>query len=103
AIRVDDVEEKRAALHALVEHVVPGRSADARGPSANELRTTLVLGLPLSEVSAKVRTGGPIDDDEDLELPVWAGQLPLATAFGDPVPDSSGTALPDYVRDYRRP
>ena len=103
ATRVDDVGEKETALRALVEHVVPGRSADAREPSANELRTTLVLRLPLSEASAKVRTGGPIDDEEDLDLPVWAGQLPLTTVFAGPIADSSGVALPDYVRDYRRP
>jgi nitroimidazol reductase NimA-like FMN-containing flavoprotein (pyridoxamine 5'-phosphate oxidase superfamily) len=103
ATRVDDLDEKQAALRALVEHVVPGRSVDAREPSANELRTTLVLTLPISEASAKVRTGGPIDDEEDLGLPVWAGQLPLATTFGDPIADTSGIALPDYVRDYRRP
>jgi nitroimidazol reductase NimA-like FMN-containing flavoprotein (pyridoxamine 5'-phosphate oxidase superfamily) len=103
ATRVDDRDEKTAALRALVEHVVPGRSADARDPSDNELRTTLVLRLPISEVSAKVRTGGPIDDEEDLALPVWAGQLPVVTAFGSPVTDTPGVALPPYVRDYRRP
>jgi uncharacterized protein len=103
ATPVDDPEEKKAALHALVEHVVPGRSADAREPSAKELRTTLVLALPINEASAKVRTGGPIDDDEDLELPVWAGQLPVTTNFGGPIADTAELALPDYVRDYRRP
>jgi hypothetical protein len=100
---VDDRDEKTAALQALVEHVVPGRSADARAPSDKELRTTLVLGLPISEVSAKARTGGPIDDEEDLALPVWAGQLPVVTVFGNPIADTSGVALPHYVRDYRRP
>jgi nitroimidazol reductase NimA-like FMN-containing flavoprotein (pyridoxamine 5'-phosphate oxidase superfamily) len=103
ALRVDDVEEKRAALHALVEHVVPGRTADAREPSGNELRTTLVLRLPISEVSAKVRTGGPIDDEEDLALPVWAGQLPVTNLFAGPVADTPDIAVPGYVKDYRRP
>ena len=103
ATRVDDLEEKKNALRALVEHVVPGRSTDAREPSTKELRTTLVLALPISESSAKVRTGGPIDDEEDLELPVWAGQLPLTTTFEDPIADTPGIALPEYVRDYRRP
>ena len=103
AMPVDERDEKTAALQALVEHVVPGRSADARPPSDKELRTTLVLRLPISEVSAKVRTGGPIDDEEDLALPVWAGQLPVATVFGSPIADTSGIALPQYVRDYRRP
>jgi nitroimidazol reductase NimA-like FMN-containing flavoprotein (pyridoxamine 5'-phosphate oxidase superfamily) len=103
ATRVDDIQEKKIALRALVEHVVPGRSADAREPSPNELRTTLLLALPISEVSAKVRTGGPIDDEEDLDLPVWAGQVGLTTVFAEPVADSSDVALPDYVREYRRP
>jgi nitroimidazol reductase NimA-like FMN-containing flavoprotein (pyridoxamine 5'-phosphate oxidase superfamily) len=103
ATRVDDIGERKSALRALVEHVVPGRSADARDPSPNELRTTLVLALPISEVSAKVRTGGPIDDEEDLALPVWAGQLGVTTVFAGPVADTPGVALPDYVRDYRRP
>jgi uncharacterized protein len=103
ATRVDDLEEKQAALRALVEHVVPGRSADAREPSTNELRTTLVLSLSMSEASAKVRTGGPIDDEEDLGLPVWAGQLPLTTNFGAPIADTSDRPLPDYVTNYRRP
>jgi len=100
---VGDADEKTAALQALVEHVVPGRSADARAPSAKELRTTLVLGMPISEVSAKVRTGGPLDDDEDLDLPVWAGQVPVTTVFGSPLADTPGVAPPAYVRDYRRP
>lgn len=103
ARRVDDADEKNAALGALVEHVVPGRSAEARPPSAKELRTTQVLRMTIDEASAKVRTGGPIDDEEDLDLPVWAGQLPVATTFGSPLPDTTGLALPDYVNGYRRP
>jgi nitroimidazol reductase NimA-like FMN-containing flavoprotein (pyridoxamine 5'-phosphate oxidase superfamily) len=101
---VDDPEEKSAALHALVEHVVPGRMAEARYPSDAELRKTSVLRLPISEASAKVRTGGPIDDPEDLALAVWAGQLPLSTSYGSAVaePDTTAT-VPDYVTGYRRP
>jgi uncharacterized protein len=101
---VDDPDEKWAALHALVEHVVPGRMAEARPPSDAELRKTSVLRLPISEASAKVRTGGPIDDPEDLALPVWAGQLPLSTAYGSVVaePDTTAT-VPAYVTGYRRP
>ena len=97
-------DEKNAALRALVEHVVPGRMADARPPSASELRTTTVLRLPIDEASAKVRTGGPIDDEEDMSLPIWAGQLPLAPQYGTPIadPESIG-AVPDYVTEYRRP
>jgi uncharacterized protein len=100
---VEDAAEKDAALHALVEHVVPGRMAEARPPSDSELRKTSVLRLPITEASAKVRTGGPIDDAEDLELPVWAGQLPVSTAFGAPIaePDSAA-AVPTYVTGYGR-
>ena len=101
---VDDPDEKWAALHALVEHVVPGRMAEARPPSDAELRKTSVLRLPISEASAKVRTGGPIDDPEDLALPVWAGQLPLTTAYGSAVPEpDTSSNVPAYVTGYRRP
>ncbi len=101
---VDDADEKRAALHALVEHVVPGRCADARPPSDSELRATSVLRLPIDEASAKVRTGGPVDDEEDLGLPIWAGELPIAPAYGVPIaaPDVL-VGVPGYVSDYRRP
>lgn len=101
---VEDAAERDAALHALVEHVVPGRMADARPPSDSELRKTSVLRLPITEASAKVRTGGPIDDAEDLELPVWAGQLPVSSVFAAPItePDSA-PAVPAYVTGYRRP
>jgi len=103
ASRVDDPDEKQRALHALVEHVVPGRNADARPPSDAELRKTLVLRLPIAEASAKVRTGGPVDDEEDLTLGVWAGVLPCALTFGTAVaaPDVTA-ATPEYVRAYSR-
>ena len=101
---VDDPEEKEAALRALVEHVVPGRMAEARPPSAIELRKTSVLRLPITEASAKVPTGGPIDDPDDLALPVWAGQLPLSTSYGSPVPEpDTAAAVPVSVTGYRRP
>jgi nitroimidazol reductase NimA-like FMN-containing flavoprotein (pyridoxamine 5'-phosphate oxidase superfamily) len=102
---VTDVSEKEAALDALVEHFMPGRTADARRGSRRELAATAVLGVPLEEVSAKVRTGDPKDDDEDYALPVWAGILPLALTPGDPVPDSRldpAIALPAYVKDWQR-
>jgi uncharacterized protein len=102
--RVEDDDEKRAALAALVEHVVPGRGADARPPSPAELRTTSVLRLPIDEASAKVRTGGPVDDEEDMAMPIWAGQLPLSTVFGAPIADAGAdAAVPEYVTGYRRP
>jgi hypothetical protein len=100
---VEDRDEKLAALHALVEHVVPGRGADARPPNELELRQTLVMRLPIAEASAKVRAGGPIDDDDDLTLPVWAGVLPCALAFGEPAPDPGVDAgVPAYLRPYTR-
>jgi nitroimidazol reductase NimA-like FMN-containing flavoprotein (pyridoxamine 5'-phosphate oxidase superfamily) len=105
ATEVSDRGEKLTALETIVEHVVPGRSADARGPSEAELRGTIVLSLPLEEVSAKIRTGGPIDDEEDYSLPIWAGELPFSLTPAVPIADSRLSpeiALPDYVARYRR-
>jgi nitroimidazol reductase NimA-like FMN-containing flavoprotein (pyridoxamine 5'-phosphate oxidase superfamily) len=102
---VTDPEEKDAALEALVEHFMPGRSADARAGSRQEVAATAVLAVPLEEVSAKVRTGDPKDDEEDYALPVWAGILPLELQPGDPVPDSRldpGIAVPAYMKDWHR-
>jgi nitroimidazol reductase NimA-like FMN-containing flavoprotein (pyridoxamine 5'-phosphate oxidase superfamily) len=102
---VTDEAEKTAALTALVEHVVAGRSADARPPTPSELRGTTVLRLPIVEASAKVRVGPPVDDAEDMALDIWAGVLPLATAVGAPVPapDLVGTPpVPPYLVGYRR-
>jgi nitroimidazol reductase NimA-like FMN-containing flavoprotein (pyridoxamine 5'-phosphate oxidase superfamily) len=90
---------------ALVEHVVRGRAADARLPNQRELDQTTILAISLDEASAKVRTGPPKDEEEDLALPVWAGVLPLRTVPGEPEPDPllpSGIATPGYVSDYRR-
>jgi len=101
AEEVSDREEKLRVLEALVEHVCPGRSADARGPSEMELKQTLVLRVPIAEASAKIRTGPPKDDAEDYALPIWAGVLPLALTPGPPVPDNE-VAIPEYVLRYRR-
>jgi len=104
ATKVEDTDEKRAALSALVEHVVAGRGAGTREPNDTELRSTLVLRVPLDEASAKVRTGGPIDDEEDMDLAVWAGHVPLRVVAGDPVPDADldpGVGWPGY--DLTRP
>ena len=87
AREVTDREEKLRALDALVEHVLAGRSTEARPANEKELRQTMVLALPIEEASAKVRTGGPIDDDEDYDLPVWAGVVPVGLAYGEPVDD----------------
>ncbi|MBC7880736.1 MAG: pyridoxamine 5'-phosphate oxidase family protein [Anaerolineae bacterium] len=103
---VSDTAEKNEALRAFTEHVVPGRWVDVRPPSRTELAGTLVLALPLVEVSAKVRTGPPIDDEADQQLPVWAGVIPLQTVAAPPIDDpllDSGLTAPDYVLSYSRP
>jgi hypothetical protein len=103
---VRDPEEKDAALRAVVEHIVPGRSAAVRGGDNRELAATAVLAVPLDEVSAKVRTGPPIDDEPDYDLPIWAGVLPLRQVAGAPVPDPRlGPELdpPSHVVAWRRP
>ena len=103
---VEDPVEKTAALHALSEHVVAGRWTEVRGPSERELRQTLVVAMPISEASAKVRTGPPLDDEEDYTLPVWAGVLPLRLVAGVPVADPRlppGITVPEHVVRYARP
>ncbi len=103
---VEDATAKRDALRAITEHIVPGRWAHVREPSAQELKGTLVLALPLVEASVKTRTGPPIDDEEDYARAVWAGELPLRLVPQTPVADARlGVALepPSYVRAYRRP
>jgi uncharacterized protein len=97
---VTDPAEKRAALDALVDHVVPGRAADSRPANRKELAATAVIRLDLNEVSAKTRTGGVNDEPEDLALPHWAGVLPLRKGYDAPVPEADlapGTAFPDYL------
>ncbi|MEO7428720.1 MAG: pyridoxamine 5'-phosphate oxidase family protein, partial [Acidimicrobiales bacterium] len=88
ASKVTDDDEKRRAFDAVVEHVLPGRSAVARPSTDAELRATLVLRLPIDEGSAKVRTGGPKDDPVDLGLPVWAGVVPLRLTAAAPEQDA---------------
>jgi nitroimidazol reductase NimA-like FMN-containing flavoprotein (pyridoxamine 5'-phosphate oxidase superfamily) len=96
-------DEKLHALESLVEHVVRGRSKEVRAPNEKELRQTLVLALPIDEASAKIRTGGPVDDEEDYALPVWAGVLPLGLTPRAPVPDRDVTAdVPEYLANYTR-
>jgi uncharacterized protein len=102
---VTDPGEKDAALHALVEHIVPGRTADVRPGDRKELAATVVLALPLEEVSAKVRSGPPKDDEEDYGLPVWAGILPLGLVAGEPVADprlDPTIDVPPYVTAWER-
>ena len=102
---VDDPEEKRRAFRALVEHIVPGRSPESRPANDFELRFTRVLALRIDEASAKLRTGPPVDDAEDLALPWWAGVVPLALTPATPVPDEASRAIPApaYATGYRRP
>jgi len=105
AAMVEDSEARLAALRAFSEHVIPGRWAEVREPTEQELKATTVLSLMLEEVSAKVRTGPPLDDEEDYELPVWAGVIPLRLVAGQPVPDprlSEGIETSQSVRKYKR-
>jgi nitroimidazol reductase NimA-like FMN-containing flavoprotein (pyridoxamine 5'-phosphate oxidase superfamily) len=103
ATRVSDLAEMRAASLGLLDHLAPGRAADARPPTDEELRATLMVRLAIVEGSAKVRTGGPVDDAEDLGLDVWAGEVPVGLVAGTPVPDA-GTgdriAVPSYLAEH---
>lgn len=105
AALVDAPDEKLQALHAFTEKILPGRWNDARQPSGQELKATSILRLPLTEVSAKVRTGPPIDDDPDYDLPVWAGVIPVHIAFDTPIRDQRSDPsipTPAYAAHYRR-
>ncbi len=99
ATEVVDPDEKRAAMRSLVEHVLRGRWDEVRSPSAKEMRTTLVLALPLAHLSTKVRTGPPIDIPADRTLPAWAGEIPVTLTFGTPQSDAlaADAALPASV------
>jgi len=102
---VTDADEKLAGLRALTEHLMPGRWGQCRQPKRQELKATSLLTMPLSEVTAKLRTGGPTDDDADLELPYWAGIVPRTVSWGPPVPDpglASGVEAPEVARTYNR-
>jgi uncharacterized protein len=90
---VEDLEERMRALHLITDHVVPDRWREVRGPNALELKQTSVLALDLKEVSAKVRTGPPVDDEEDYSLPIWAGVVPIETHLGRSIGD--GRVLPN--------
>ena len=102
---IEDREEKMAALEALSEHMIPGRWDEVRGPNDRELQLTTVLAIPLTEASAKVRTGPPVDDDEDYDLPVWAGIIPLQMVANEPIADprlAHDIPTPRYAIDYIR-
>jgi uncharacterized protein len=103
---VEAPAEKLAALQAIVEHIVPGRWAEVRPPTEKELKATTVLALAIDEASAKVRSGPPLDDEPDYDLPVWAGVIPIASEAGEPQPDprvAPGTPPSPSATGYRRP
>jgi uncharacterized protein len=105
ARRLDDPDEKLAALTTIIEHVVAGRSLDARMPSEKEVAGTSVLALPLDEASAKVRSGPPKDFDEDVPLPIWAGVIPLRMVADAAVPEERvppTVPVPGYATAYGR-
>jgi nitroimidazol reductase NimA-like FMN-containing flavoprotein (pyridoxamine 5'-phosphate oxidase superfamily) len=102
---VEDPEEKIAALKIISDHVIPGRWEDARYPNERELKATLVMRVPIAEFSAKVRTGPPIDDEEDYSYPTWAGVIPLEMVARAPEADlrlDSARAAPSYAAAYAR-
>ena len=105
ASRVEDANQKVEALKAFTEHIIPGRWSDTRQPTRQEIAGTLVLSLPLTEASAKIRTGPPIDDEADYALPIWAGELPLSLTVTKPIPDPQLTDEidpPTYIKQYSR-
>jgi hypothetical protein len=104
AATVTDPKERLDALQTISEHILPGRWADVRKPNNAELQQTLILRLPLAEASAKIRTGPPVDEDADYDLPVWAGELPLSLVAGEPIADPrllAGIELPAYFQTAR--
>ena len=105
ATLVENPEEKLNALSVLSEHILPGRWDDSRQPNVQELKATSVLRVPIEEFSAKVRTGPPIDDAEDMAFPTWAGVLPLEIKAEEPIPDKElkpEISIPPYIQQYLR-
>ena len=101
---VTDENQKYAALQAFTDQIIPGRWAEIRWPSPLELKATTVLRLPITEASAKIRTGDPVDDDEDYAMDVWAGVIPLTIIPGAPIPDAKldpAIKPPDHVQKYK--
>jgi hypothetical protein len=105
ARKIDDPEQKNEALRVISEHLIAGRWEQVRPPSSQELKATSVLEVMIEEASAKTRTGGPVDDEEDYALPVWAGVLPLKLMAGEPEPDArlaEGIELPANIARHKR-
>jgi uncharacterized protein len=104
ARKINDADQKTEALRVISEHLIRGRWDEVRVPTEKELKATAVLEFTMEEASAKVRSGPPMDDEEDYALPVWAGVLPLTLIPSAPIPDSrlnGNTTVPEYVRHYR--
>lgn len=104
AHKIEDPERKMHALKVISDHLLKGRWDEVREPNEKEMKQTSVLEFAIEEASAKTRTGGPVDDEEDYVLPVWAGILPLSLKAQAPVADQrlvGGTKLPEYVEQYR--
>ena len=102
---LEDDRDKLDALRIITEHVIPGRWQDARPPSAKELQATMVCSMDIVDASAKIRDGLPRDDEEDYQLPVWAGFIPLKPSASAPVPDpklANDIPPPDYALNYSR-
>jgi len=105
AVAVEEPREKLGALHRLSEHILPGRWQESRQPNQKELKATLVMRLPITEFSAKVRQGAPIDDEEDMTFPTWAGVIPLEMVAAAPIADAqlmAGITTPEYAKHYSR-
>ncbi len=99
-LRVEDEQEKNKALKLITENILPGRWQEVRPPSVKEMTATLVIAIEIEEASVKIRSGPPIDDDDDYHLPIWAGELPLQQQFANPITDprcDQGLALPESV------
>ena len=104
ARKINDQDQKTEALRVISDHLIRGRWDEVRLPNEKELKATAVLEFTMEEASAKMRTGPPLDDEEDYALPVWAGVLPLTLTPTTPIPDSrlpEPTLLPEYIRHYR--
>lgn len=102
---IEDPAKKTRALEILSEHVIRGRWKEVRGPNEQELKATAVLEMEIEEASAKVRTGPPVDDEEDYAMSVWAGLLPFRTITQEAIADprlGDGTPVPEHVRRYQR-
>ena len=105
AALVDDEAEKAAVLEIISEQILPGRWADIRWPTAKELKATTVLKLAINEASAKIRTGPPLDDEDDYAMRCWAGVMPLQSVPGEAIPDArlpKDIPVPDYARKFPR-